>query len=68
MYLLSFVWQVLAVAQGSRSAELDKRGHARQGYFVLVPKYTTPVTQIPNGKSQLAVADAGRAPLHIALV
>ena len=53
------MWQVLAVAQGSMSVVTDKRGHFRQGLFVLVPKYTTPATQIPNGKSQLAVVDAG---------
>jgi hypothetical protein len=55
---LSFVWQVLAVAQGSMSVVTDKRGHFRQGQFVFVPKYTA-ATQIPNGKSQLAVVDAG---------
>ena len=46
-------------AKGSMSVVTDKRGNFRQGYFVLVLKHTTPATQIPNGKSQLAVVDAG---------
>jgi hypothetical protein len=44
IYLLSFMWQVLAVAQGSMSVVTDKRGHFRQGLFVLVPKYATPAS------------------------
>jgi hypothetical protein len=59
VYLLPLLWQVLAVAKGSRSVVTDKRGHFRHWQFVLVPKHTPSATWIPNGKSQLAAVDQG---------
>jgi hypothetical protein len=48
MYLLSFMWQVLTVAQGIISIVTDKRGHFRQGNLFLfqstqhqLPRYRT---------------------------
>jgi hypothetical protein len=58
-YLLSFVWQVLAVAQGIDPLITDKRGHFRQGYFFSSKVHNNSYPDTERQVPQLAVVDAG---------